>query len=135
LAIDWEYLLTEAWQARELAYVPYSRFAVGAALLGSSGRVYRGANLENASYPMTICAERVAVFKARSEGETHFLAIAVVADAQPLAAPCGACRQVLSELAPGIPVLLDNQKGERLMTSVEELLPLAFTPASLPVKG
>lgn len=135
MAIDWEHLLDEAWQARELAYVPYSRFPVGAALLGSSGKVYRGANLENASYPLTICAERVAVFKARSEGETHFLAIAVVAAAQPLAAPCGACRQVLSELAPGIPVLLANKQGERLMTSVEELLPLAFTPASLPAKG
>jgi cytidine deaminase len=133
LEIDWDTLLEEAWSAREGAYVPYSHFPVGAALLGISGRVWRGTNLENASYPLTICAERVAAFKARSEGETKFLALAVVAESEPVATPCGACRQVLVELTPGIPVLLAN-RHQRLLTSVTELLPMAFTKESLPEK-
>jgi len=125
--IDWEALLREAQKAQQIAYAPYSKFKVGAALLASSGKIYTGCNIENASYPLSICAERVAIFKAASENEREFLALAVVADSASVSAPCGACRQVIVEFAPELPILLSNLKGERLTVNVKDLLPLPFT--------
>ncbi|MGB9553294.1 MAG: cytidine deaminase, partial [bacterium] len=91
MEINWEFLVKEAQNAQGRAYAPYSSFRVGAALLASSGRLYTGCNIENASYPLSICAERVAIFKAVSEGEKEFLAMALVSDSHSLSAPCGAC--------------------------------------------
>ncbi|HTR96810.1 MAG TPA: cytidine deaminase [Candidatus Acidoferrales bacterium] len=95
-------LMAEAERARRMAYAPFSRFAVGAALLTRSGRVVHGCNIENSSFGLSCCAERTAVFKAVSEGEREFVAIAITAGAGEGAAPCGACRQVLHEFAPAI---------------------------------
>lgn len=123
-------LLALAVQARQWAYAPYSHYAVGAALLTASGKIYDGVNIENAAYPVTVCAERVAVFKAVSEGERHFTAIAVVT--QNGGSPCGSCRQVLAEFGLDTVVLIGSDKGELLKeTSVRELLPEAFTPEDL----
>jgi cytidine deaminase len=118
-------LITAAMEARQWAYAPYSNYAVGAALLCTSGRVYEGVNIENAAYPMTICAERVAVFKAVSEGERQFLAIAVVTKNG--GTPCGACRQVLAEFGLETIVLIADANGHLVKeTTVKELLPGAF---------
>lgn len=120
-------LVDEAIQARKHAYVPYSRFPVGAALVTSDGQVFRGCNVENASYGLCNCAERTAVFKAVSEGVHRFAAVAVVADTDGPVSPCGACRQVLSEFcAPEVPVYLADMKGNIRETTVGELLPGAF---------
>lgn len=119
-------LLGEATKAREQAYVPYSHFAVGAALLGESGRVYRGCNVENASFGATICAERVAATHAVSQGERRFTAIAVVADAPEPAPPCGICRQVLSEFGPDMRVILGNLTGKVVITTLGQLYPGGF---------
>jgi len=125
-------LIEEAKSARELAYVPYSRFQVGAALLAEDGTVYRGCNIENAAYSMCNCAERTALFKAVSEGERNFKALAVVADTQGPVAPCGACRQVISELCkPDMEVILTNLKGDIRKLTVRDLLPEAFAPSDL----
>jgi cytidine deaminase len=122
-----EQLVDEAIQARKHAYVPYSRFPVGAALVTSDGQVFRGCNVENASYGLCNCAERTAVFKAVSEGVHRFAAVAVVADTDGPVSPCGACRQVLSEFcAPEVPVYLADMKGNIRETTVGELLPGAF---------
>ena len=119
-------LLETAENARNFAYAPYSRFRVGAALLGRSGRVYTGCNIENASYGVTICAERVALFKAISEGEREFTRIAIVSDADPTY-PCGSCRQALWEFMPeGTVVSRDAEKGV-VRVRLAELLPRAFT--------
>ncbi len=127
-----EELIEKAKQAREKAYVPYSEFPVGAALLTREGTVYLGCNIENASYSPTNCAERTAIFKAVSEGEREFEALAVVADTESACAPCGVCRQVLMEFLDGdTPVYLANLKGDRLDTTVSQLLPLAFTKKDL----
>ena len=127
-------LLEMARQARNNAYVPYSRFPVGAALLTEDGRVYYGCNIENASYGLTCCAERTAIFKAVSEGVSRFAAIAVVADVDGPVSPCGACRQVMAEFAP-MRVILGNMKDDVQVTTVEGLLPGAFTPSDLPPRG
>jgi len=120
-----EKLIESALEARHWAYAPYSGYPVGAALLTASGRIYDGVNIENASYPNTICAERVAVFKAVSEGEREFTAIAVVTSNA--GAPCGACRQVLSEFGLDTIVLIaDEQRNVVVETTVRELLPRAF---------
>lgn len=120
-----EKLIESAWEARRWAYAPYSGYPVGAALLTASGRIYDGVNVENASYPNTICAERVAVFKAVSEGEREFVAIAVVTSNA--GAPCGACRQVLSEFGLETIILIaDEQRTVVAETTVGELLPRAF---------
>lgn len=124
-------LIQIAAEARDQAYVPYSNFKVGAALLSEDGRVFSGANVENASYGLTICAERAAVFKAVSEGARRFKSLAVVTDLPDPASPCGACRQVLAEFAPDLKVILANTKGKAVSTTVAELLPLAFTPEKL----
>ncbi len=117
--------------ARRWAYAPYSEYAVGAALLTSSGVIYDGVNIENAAYPTSMCAERVAVFKAVSEGETNFIAIAVATSNG--GTPCGACRQVLSEFGLETKVLIINGDGIiEQETTVAELLPGAFGPQDLP---
>ena len=123
-------LLAAARQARQRAYAPYSRYPVGAALLTASGRVYQGVNVENAAYPNGMCAERVAVFKAVSEGEREFLAIAVVTSNG--GTPCGACRQVLSEFGLDTVVLVADAQGNlKMETTVRALLPGAFGPNDL----
>ena len=124
-------LIQLAVQVREQAYVPYSKFKVGAALLSVDGRVFTGANVENASYGLTICAERAALFKAVSEGVQSFTTIAVVTDLADPASPCGACRQVLVEFAPQLRVIMANIAGKVVSTTIAELLPLAFTPQKL----
>lgn len=120
-------LIQAATVAREKAYAPYSRFKVGAALLSADGQVFTGTNVENSSYGLTICAERAAVCRAVAEGQKNYSAIAVVTDLNEPASPCGACRQVLAEFSPDMKVILANTKGKVLVTSVRELLPLAFT--------
>ena len=123
-------LVELAIKARRLAYTPYSHYKVGAALLGKSGKVYQGCNVENASYGLTCCAERTAVFKAVSEGETEFEAIAVVTKNG--GSPCGACRQVLSEFAPDLVVYIADKDNHITTTSIKKLLPAAFGPEHLP---
>jgi cytidine deaminase len=120
--------------ARQRAYAPYSKYQVGAALRTKTGRIFTGVNVENAAYPQTMCAERVAVFKAVSEGEQEFEVIAVVTDNG--GSPCGGCRQVLAEFGLDTIVLLANGKGELLKEmTVKELLPEAFTPEHLKPQG
>lgn len=118
-------LVARAMQAREHAYVPYSGFAVGAALLTRSGEVFTGCNVENASYGLTVCAERVAIFNAVAGGHRDFAALAVVADTEGVCPPCGACRQVMAEFG-DFRVIMANLRGDRRSTSVAELLPVAF---------
>ncbi|MEH7303930.1 cytidine deaminase [Neobacillus drentensis] len=130
-----EHLIEEAKRAREKAYAPYSKFGVGAALLTKDGKVYHGCNIENAAYSMCNCAERTALFKAYSEGDKDFKMLAVVADTDRPCSPCGACRQVISELcSKDMTVILTNLKGDILELTVEDLLPGAFTPEDLHVK-
>ncbi|WP_420489255.1 cytidine deaminase [Neobacillus niacini] len=127
-----EKLIEESKKAREKAYVPYSKFEVGAALLTTDGKVYHGCNIENAAYSMCNCAERTALFKAYSEGDRDFSMLAVVADTDRPCSPCGACRQVISELCPkDMKVVLTNLKGDILEITVAELLPGAFSPEDL----
>ncbi|KPL58604.1 cytidine deaminase [Rossellomorea vietnamensis] len=127
-----EQLIQEAKLAREKAYVPYSKFKVGAALLSKDGKVYHGCNIENAAYSMCNCAERTALFKAYSDGDTDYSMIAVVADTARPVPPCGACRQVISELCPKeMKVVLTNLKGDVEELTVAELLPGAFSPEDL----
>lgn len=117
-------------ETRRRAYVPYSQYRVGAALLGKSGKIYTGVNIENAAYPVTICAERTAVFKAVSEGEREFDAISVVTDNG--GSPCGSCRQVLAEFGLDTIVYIANGEGKLVQeTTVRKLLPGAFTPQHL----
>lgn len=123
-------LIEQANEARRYAYAPYSNYPVGAALRTKSGRVFTGVNVENAAYPTSMCAERTAVFKAVSEGEHEFDAIAVVTDNG--GSPCGSCRQVLAEFGQDTTVLIANGEGELLQeTTVKDLLPGAFTPEQL----
>ena len=125
-------LIQAAIQARLAAYAPYSNFKVGAALLGKSGRVYTGCNVENASYAATICAERAAAVKAVSEGEREFEALAVVAEGEAPVSPCGICRQFLAEFGTGLRLILMNLKGERIDTTLEAYLPQAFSLKQFP---
>jgi len=125
-----EKLIQEARQARSRAYAPYSNYTVGAALLTASGQIYTGANIENAAYPDTICAERVAVFKAVFEGEKEFIAIAVVSSNGGF--PCGSCRQVLAEFGLQTRVLVAKEDGALLFeATLGDLLPGAFLPEHL----
>jgi cytidine deaminase len=125
-----EKLIEHARQARAWAYAPYSKYSVGAALLCVSGRIYEGVNIENAVFPLTVCAERVAVFKAVSEGENQFVAIAVVTNDG--GSPCGSCRQVLAEFGLDTIVLIADQDGKLIHENpLSELLPYAFTAKSL----
>lgn len=127
--MDYENLIAEAMKAREKAHAPYSRFAVGAALLAKSGRIYTGCNVENASYGLSTCAERVAVFKAVSEGERDFEAIAIVTEKG--VTPCGACRQVMMEFGDDVQVIVADEAGGYRVFTLQELLPEAFTPRHL----
>jgi cytidine deaminase len=125
-------LIEEAKIARERAYVPYSKFQVGAALLTVDEKVYHGCNIENAAYSMCNCAERTAIFKAFSEGDKQYTALAVVADTERPVPPCGACRQVISELCPkDMKIVLSNLNGDIEEITVEELLPGAFSAEDL----
>ncbi|MBZ5749785.1 cytidine deaminase [Metabacillus rhizolycopersici] len=127
-----EQLIKEAKAARDMAYTPYSKFNVGAALLTNDGKIYRGCNIENAAYSMANCAERTAIFKAISEGDKNFAAIAVVADTKRPVPPCGACRQVIAELCPkDMKVILTNLQGDIEELTVNELLPGAFSAEDL----
>jgi cytidine deaminase len=128
---DEEALIATARQAREHAHAPFSEFRVGAAVRTKSGRIFSGCNIENASYGLTICAERVALFKAVSEGEREFDAIAVVADTDELTPPCGACRQVIWELCGDVPVILANLKGKTERERSGTLLPRPFDSSRL----
>lgn len=123
-------LIKQALKARKLSYSPYSKFAVGAALRCKDGQVFVGANIENSSYPLCMCAERNAIYNAMMDGykKEDFQALAVVGDTEEAISPCGACRQVLSELFPkdGV-IVLSNLKGAYLETNIEALLPLAFS--------
>ena len=119
-------LMNCAIKARENAYSPYSHFAVGAALLCEDGTLFEGCNIENASYGLTNCAERTAIFKAVSEGHIKFKALAVVADTEGPCAPCGACRQVMAEFK--IPlIIMGNLMGNIKIVTIEELLPFSFS--------
>jgi cytidine deaminase len=129
--IDPERLINKAKEAREQAYAPYSNFLVGAAVVGESGRVYTGCNIENSSFGLTICAERVALFKAVSEGENGIKALALATDTQTLIWPCGACRQVLSEFNPEMLIVSGNLKGQREEKKLSEIFPEAFDHQSL----
>lgn len=120
-------LLEQARIARELAYSPYSRFAVGAALLTADGTVYPGCNVENLSYGLTVCAERVAAFTAVAAGHRDFTALALVTDTPEPVTPCGACRQVLHEFSPDMWVITANLSGRQRMFRLRELLPEAFS--------
>jgi cytidine deaminase len=126
-----EQLVDMAKKAREYAYAPYSKFKVGAALLTKSGKVFTGCNVENSSFGASMCAERIAVFKAVSEGEREFEAIAVVTDTVNPAMPCGMCRQVLSEFSLEIKIYAANLDGRIKSTTLRELLPFAFTKKDL----
>ncbi len=119
-------LIERAKQAREKAVAPFSNFKVGAALETAGGKIYTGCNIENASYGLTMCAERVAIFKAISEGEREFTNIAVVADTDELTPPCGPCRQLIWEFCGDIPVIFANLKDETEILQMSELLPRAF---------
>lgn len=124
-------LIAAALEARGRAYVPYSHFAVGAALLSADGRIFTGCNVENASYGLTMCAERVALFKAISEGARGFTAIAIACGAGPCA-PCGACRQALREFAPDLLVIMTDAKGKEVRKErLPALLPSSFGPEHL----
>ena len=137
--MDYPKLIEEALLARDYAYTPYSHFKVGAALLGKSGALYRGCNVESCSYGPTNCAERTAVFKAVSEGEREFQAIAIVgglegekAPLEHTAFPCGVCRQVLAEFCSmDFPVIVARSPEDYEVYTLGELLPKAFTPSSL----
>ena len=125
-------LVLAANQVRANAYAPYSQYKVGAAVRGDNGRVYTGVNVENASYGLCICAERSAVAQAISDGAKKIAGVAVVTSTSPPAAPCGMCRQTLAEFGPdSIELVLVNDKGERLETTLGQLLPRAFRPDSL----
>lgn len=135
-----EALLQAAWAARRNAYAPYSRFRVGAAILTTAGEVFAGCNVENASFGLTNCAERTAIFAARAAGKLgsatkrgigggpSIVAVAVVGRGETPPSPCGACRQVLNEFGPQCAIVCENLQGIRLTTSLAELLPHAFGP-------
>jgi cytidine deaminase len=121
--MDWDHLVELAWETRLRAHAPYSQFRVGASLLASDGRVFTGCNVENLSYGLTMCAERVAIGAAIAAGASQFEAVAVVADTGVPISPCGACRQVLAEF--GVPKVLLANRSERLEFTLDELLPRA----------
>ncbi|MGE5559237.1 MAG: cytidine deaminase [Bacillota bacterium] len=119
-------LFTAAKNAALKAYAPYSGFRVGAALLAEDGRIFTGCNVENASYGMTVCAERTVALKAVSEGAQRFSQIAIYAESDPVCPPCGACLQFLSEFGPDVEVIMINHKGDLRRKILMELLPLGF---------
>lgn len=129
--ISYRKLISHAQKAKRYSYSPYSKFRVGAALLTTDGKIYTGCNIENSSYGLTICAERTAIFNAISQGARKFRALAIVSDYGDFTPPCGACRQVLMDLASNIDLIFNNRKGEYLVVSLNELLPMPFLPVNL----
>jgi len=129
--MEYKLLVEKAIEAKQFAHAPYSNFRVGAALLTEDGKIITGCNVEVSSYGLTICAERNAVFKAYSDGERKFKAIAVAADTKNFISPCGACRQVISDLCGNIDVIMINGDGEYKIQKAAELLPFAFTDEEL----
>ena len=123
---NFEALIAAATKAREGSVSPFSQFMVGAALETESGKVYTGCNIESASFGLTVCAERVAIWKALSEGERNFKALAIVADTESLTPPCGTCRQIIWEFCKNSTIILANQRGQTETMQVRELLPRAF---------
>jgi len=119
-------LISEAEKARKNAYAPYSKFSVGAALLSRNGKVYTGANLENSSFGQTVCAERLALYKAVSDGEKDFKKIAIVAPGAEPVTPCGICRQALFEFSPELEIVCANLKGKVKKYTLKQLLPHSF---------
>jgi cytidine deaminase len=128
---EYEALISAAKDARLNAHAPYSNFRVGAALRATSGRIFGGCNVENATYGLTVCAERVAIFKAISEGERGFDAISIVTDTDALTPPCGACRQLIWEFCGDVPVILCNLKGKTETIPMRNLLPKPFDASHL----
>ena len=128
---NYKRLIKEAEKARKRAYTPYSKFKVGAAILTSDGKIFTGCNIENASFGLTVCAERVAILKAISEGSTEFEAIAIIGDTDQPCSPCGACRQVVSEFGEKIKIIMSNLKGDIKIKKIGELLPEAFSKNDL----
>jgi cytidine deaminase len=126
-----EPLIQAALRARENAHAPFSNFKVGAALEDEAGRIYTGCNVENATYGLTVCAERVAVFKAISEGARKFRRIAVAADSEALTPPCGACRQILWEFCGDVEVMLANPRGKTESLRLKDLFPRPFDASFL----
>ncbi|MFC0180933.1 cytidine deaminase [Thorsellia kenyensis] len=125
-------LVAAAKKAMEGAYAPYSKFHVGAALLSIDDEIIPGCNIENASYGLSNCAERTAIFKAVSEGKTRFKALAVIGKTDLPIAPCGACRQVIREFCdPDMPIILANENGDMELTNIATLLPYSFGPEDL----
>lgn len=120
-------LIEAALSARGRSYSPYSRFRVGAALLTEEGNIFTGCNIENSSYGLTCCAERVALYKAVSEGEKSFSAIAVASDSEDYCTPCGICRQALAEFGSQVKVYMCNRNGKYKILTVEQLLPESFS--------
>lgn len=134
MKINQKQLIKEGFKAQKLAYIPYSKFPVGAAVLLKNGKIIHGANIENAAYGVTMCAERNAVYSAMCQGykKEDIVAVAITANCQPVASPCGACRQVLFELLKkGTPIYLSNHLGETITTNPQELLPLGFGKENL----
>jgi cytidine deaminase len=128
---EYDGLIAAAKQARENAHAKFSNFKVGAALRAASGKIFGGCNVENATYGLTVCAERVAIFKAISEGERQFDAIAVVTDTDALTPPCGACRQLIWEFCGDVPVVMANLKGKVEVLRMRELFPKPFDSSNL----
>ena len=129
--LDYEKLFKEAEKARGKAYTPYSKFKVGAAVLTTDGKIFTGCNIENASFGLTVCAERVAILKAISEGSYKFEAMAIVGDTERPCSPCGACRQVIFEFGEDIKIAMSNLKGDVKIKKISELLPEAFNKNDL----
>lgn len=128
---EYDALIDAAKRTRENAHARFSNFKVGAGLRAASGRIYGGCNVENATYGLTVCAERVAIFKAISEGERKFDAIAVVTDADALTPPCGACRQLIWEFCGDVPVIMSNLKGKVEIFKMSQLFPKPFDVSNL----
>jgi len=128
---EWQKLTQAALGALKQAYAPYSQFQVGAALLTQDGAIVPGCNVENASYGLTLCAERTAIASAVVQGNQEFRACVVVTHTSPPSSPCGVCRQVLHEFAPHLPVRMENPQGEMLQTSIDALLPQSFDKKQL----
>lgn len=128
---EYDGLIAAAKEARENAHAKFSNFKVGAALRAASGKIFGGCNVENATYGLTVCAERVAIFKAISEGERRFNAIAVVTDTDALTPPCGACRQLIWEFCGDVPVAMANLKGKVEVLRMRELFPKPFDSSNL----
>ena len=129
---DSEQLLREAREVAARAYSPYSKVKVGAALRASDGRIFVGCNVENASYGLTICAERSACLRAVAEGVQRFVALAIWTNLPRVLPPCGACRQFLAEFGLELPIVIGGEDGARLETTLSELLPRAMGPSDLP---